>query len=74
MRQTVTDLLVLMDNEEDAEKREMLYQKKELQEEKWMRAISYQRTFEKQKQEAMKLALKFLDDEDQRNFLESTGK
>ena len=73
LRQTVTQLLILVEKEKDPERREMLDQRKKCMEEKWMRAIEVKDRCNRQKEVAKKLILKSLDKENQKKFLEWVG-
>ena len=70
LRPFVTELIILVENEEDPERREILNQRKERQQEKWMRVIGYQKVYEEQREEVKKHTLKCLDKEDHQKFLE----
>ena len=68
LRECVTDLIQLADREKDPERLKRINEKLELEKEKWTRAIELTRNYQNQVEQAKKLMLKFLDEEERVNF------
>ena len=70
LRECVTDLIQLAKTEKDPERLERIYEKLESEKEKWTRAIELTRNYQRQVEQAKKLMLKFMDEEERANFFE----